>query len=728
MLTFAVSTQAQQVPAQNDEEIVRLSPFSVQESADMGRYQAVEATSGSRIRMDLMDSSQSISVVTNEFMVDVGTGRVNDAAKYVAGINANNNLNAFDGMFMRGFWLAGGTIDGFYQFNWINQEPVIIERMEVVKGPNAILAPQGLPGGVVNLVTKKPLFTNKGYVSYQIGRYDSNRAEIDVNYVVRADKLAVRIVGSLTDADDYAKGDFHQNITVMPMFTYRISSTTDFTLQFQAYNASLLANNGIPISLYALGRNNVHRLEGLPRDFQVVGRNITRHQSGQNTRFFLTSQITDKLSMRLVGNWIEQSTRPNLLWPSNPLDVNGNPGEVVILNQITGEWEWDGVTRNDSPRYTLGGANEWPKITHGNLQNDFVYEHTGSNWKSQTVMGYAFNYNSQHQRIKDYVSDPTLYDFTDPNYTPPSYTLMPNWRNNWSSRNRSNQVYLYEVLNLFDDRLVISGSLSQNRYVGNVQDNLTSIRSEDKAEALLPSGGFVYKLTPGASVFYGFSKQEVLGAEDPTVDIPPHTIPGRQHEGGVRIRVFEGRLYATLAYFDILQEGLWTQDPRNFITPRPNPPWPPSSEDRTSKGFEFELNWSPTKNLSIIGSYTNLKSRDSDGMRDDGPQKYASVWASYTFDTGLLRGLRIGIGGVYTGEAPILAGRHTTPPAGYDPVRIQPKYWKPSYVLADASASYSFKKNWQLQLVIKNLFDKDGLDAFMINPPINPKLTLRYEF
>jgi len=682
--------------------------------------------------MELMDSSQSISVVTNEFMQDVGTGRVSDAVKYVAGVSAlNTNLNAFDGMFVRGFWLAGATVDGFYQFNWINQEPVIIERMEVVKGPNAILAPQGLLGGVVNLVTKKPLFTNQGYASYQVGRYDSNRAEIDINYVVRTDKLAVRVVGSLTDADDYAKGDFHQNITVMPMFTYRISPTTDFTLQLQAYNTSFLTNLGAPISpisVYALGRSNVRRLDGLPRDFQMVGRNITNHQSGQNTRFFLTSQITDKLSMRLVGNWIQQNTRTNFLGPSNPLDVNGNPGQVVILNQITGEWEWDGVTRNDSPRFRLGGANERPKITHGNLQNDFVYEHTGSGWKSNTVMGYAFNYNSQHQRIKDYVSDPTLYDFTDPNYTPPAYTLMPNWRDNRSTRNRSNQVYIYEVLSLFDDRLVISGSLSQNRYVSNTKDNLTLNRIEDKAEETLPSGGFVYKLTPEVAVFYGFSKQAVLGAEDPNSGIPPHTIPGRQHESGVRVRLFEGRLYATLAYFDILQEGIWNYDPRNFVTPRPNPPWPPSTGSRNSKGFEFELSWSPTKNLSIVGGYTDSKNRDSDGMRDDSPQKFGSIWAGYTFDTGLLRGLQVGLGAVYTGEAPILPGRHTTPPPGYDPVRVQPRYWKPSYVLAEASASYSFKKNWQVQLVIKNLFDKDGLDGFMLNPPINPKLSLRYEF
>jgi len=349
-----VPLNAQQSPEQADDEIVRLSPFAVQESADIGRYQAVEASSGSRIRMNLIDATQSISVITNEFLTDIDTARLNDAMKYVAGISSNAQPNALDIMSVRGFVSLGATLDGFSQFNWINQDPIIIDRIEVVKGPNAILAPQGLPSGVVSNITKKPLFTNKGYVSYQVGRWDANRAEFDANYVVRPEKLAVRVVAAVTDANDYGQGEFHQNITVMPMLTYRFTPKTEFTLQFQAYNASLLANNGVPISLYAVNRSNVWLQEGLPRNFQILGRNISRHQNGQNTRFFFTSQITDKLSMRLVGNWVEQSTRTNFLGPTPAFDPSGAPGEVITLDPITGEWSWDGVTRNDSPRYRLG--------------------------------------------------------------------------------------------------------------------------------------------------------------------------------------------------------------------------------------------------------------------------------------------------------------------------------------------------------------------------------------
>jgi len=463
--------------------------------------------------------------------------------------------------------------------------------------------------------------------------------------------------------------------------------------------ADILAAGRAPLSLYAVGRNNIHLSEGLPRDFQHVGRNITAHQKSHNTRFQLSAQITDKLSMRVAGNWVESDVRSNFLGSSAPyLGQTGVVVDPIQLNPITGEWYWDG-TFNDNPTYKLGGLKEWPVRMRGNFQNDFVYEHTAANWKSQTVAGYAFNYISQHFRQTNYADDGIYYDFAN-NYTPPAYAFDPDidWHFNSSDRHRGNQVYIYEVINLFDDRLVLSGSLSQNRYASNVYNNQTGVRIDSRAEATLPSAGFVYKMTPGVSVFYGYSKQEVLVGGDPGLGIPAHTRPGRQHEGGLRLRLFDGRLYATATYFDILQENLWRDNPENNRVPIPFPLKPAVNTSVSSKGVEFELAWAPNENFSLIGSYTNFKFRDDENMR--GPnvaEETAAMWASYTFTQGALSGLRVGLGANYVGErAGDAEGRWTSPPAGYDPVRVQPVFWMPSYIVAEASASYRFNKNWVL--------------------------------
>jgi len=736
MLALGVSAHAQQTPAQSDEEIVHLSPFSVNESANIGRYQAVEASSGSRIRMNLMNSTQSISVLTNEFLGDIDTTRLLDAVKYVAGVSVSNNPNTNDIMNIRGFQGWGrATIDGFTQRILVNQDPIIIERIEIVKGPNAILAPQGLPGGVVNSVTKKPLFKNKGSVSYQVGRYDSNRAEVDANYVVKEDKLALRVVGAFTDGDMYLKHAAYQNLTVMPMLTYRFSQAAELTAQVLVFNGNAPEGSS-PMSPYAVGRSNVRILDGIPRDFGMFGRNLPRHESGQRVQLFFTGQITDKLSMRLAAKWAERSVRVTWMALGNLVDASGNDARVVKLNQITGEWEWDG-TLNNNPYYNLPGGLTWATSDFANLQNDFVFEHDAQGWKSHTVAGYAINYSSELDRNKSNLpSGP--YDFKDPSYTPPVGTLNANWANHNVLRERSYQLYLHQVFNLFDDRLILSGSLSQNRYFSDNKNNLSGTYAPEKAEVTLPSAGIVYKLTPKASLYYGYAEQEILGVANPFELVPSHTRPTRQHEVGLRLRLFDGRLYTTLAYFDILQENIWKGSTANLLDPNA-PKLPPLLTDRTSKGFEFEFAWSPTKNISVIGSYTDFESRDTDNMRYSNiAERMAGIWGSYSFsETGPLRGLSVGLGANYVGERPGDSqgpfGDYTAPPPGFQPVRVQPVFWLPSYTVVEANASYRFNKHWRAQLVIKNLLDRDYIQGAInhnavISTPFNPKLTLRYEF
>jgi len=408
---------------------------------------------------------------------------------------------------------------------------------------------------------------------------------------------------------------------------------------------------------------------------------------------------------------------------------------VITLDPITGEWSWDGVTRNDNPTYRLDGIGTWPMLDSGSFQNDFVYEHAATSCRSKTVTGYAFSYFSEHYRQRNYVLDGIYYDFAN-NYTPPAYTFVNGWASNSSARNRSNQVYIYEVLHLFEDRLMLSGSLSQNRYFSESFNNRSGSRSQNKAEATLPSGGIVYKIRPGVSLYYGYSKQEQLGAPSVNQGIPPHTRPSRQHEWGARVRLFDGRLYATLVYFDILQESLWTQNMENYKTPVPPQPLPAVRANRTSKGVEFELTWSPTKDFSPSGSFTDFENRDQENMRlVRVPERTAAIWGSYAFpETGPLRGLRVGLGANYVGERPGGdVGLYTSPPAGYDPVRIQHSFWMTSYTVVNASANYRFDKHWSAQLTVNNLLNEDYiagsfLRQLWVGARVNPRLTVRYEF
>jgi len=151
---------------------------------------------------------------------------------------------------------------------------------------------------------------------------------------------------------------------------------------------------------------------------------------------------------------------------------------------------------------------------------------------------------------------------------------------------------------------------------------------------------------------------------------------------------------------------------------------------------ELEFVWSPTKNFSVIGSYTDYKNRDKYDMPfSNVAEKMVAIWGSYTSpEAGALRGLRIGLGASYTGErAGDIRSNFTPPPPGFTPVRIQSSFWIPSYTTIEASASYRLNKHWRATLVVKNLLDKDYIRSssnrlIYVNTPFNPKLTVRYDF
>ena len=154
-LVTASSVRAQSAAA---DEPIKLSEFSVSGSpAD--RYRATDAVSGVRVRAALIDTASSISVLTREMMDDLAPTRIFDATRFVAGVQEGRGVQFQDRMIIRGFETQNGarTVDNFLQSaDADNVEETVIDRIEVSKGPNAILSPSGAPGGSVNVILKTP--------------------------------------------------------------------------------------------------------------------------------------------------------------------------------------------------------------------------------------------------------------------------------------------------------------------------------------------------------------------------------------------------------------------------------------------------------------------------------------------------------------------------------------------------------------------------------------------
>ncbi|MFT3783310.1 MAG: TonB-dependent receptor [Nibricoccus sp.] len=749
---LAQTTPPATTSTDDSSEVVELSPFQVKTEKE-SRYQATEATSGTRVRTSLLDSAQSMAVVTRDLIEDIGAGRVLDAAKYVAGVYESTIPNAQDRTTIRGFQNDGATVDGFSYFSFANLDPVIVDRIEVVKGPNAIMAPQGVPGGTVNNVTKKPLFQNTGYASVQVGQYASNRLEVDVNRVVSPKKLAVRVVGAVQRATDYGNDNFHNSTMIMPEFTYQFGPASQLTVQAQIYNWWSLNYSGVPISLYSDSNSKARILDGLPNDFVAQRDDITRHQSAQHYRAFFTTNITNGLSMRVAGNVITS------YGSSSQLNIGAASNQVLSVDPVTGLSYWNG-NRNDDPQFSFSGSLNTQTRLYTDLQHDFAYEFKTDSLKSNTVAGYWLNtYVTKNEKNRNFVADANA-STTFPSqsllrYQYASYTLAPTL-NGWNTRNyRGKQAYVYESLSLFNERLLLSAGLSRNwYYTDNFDFRLRSRTTVDQTPTLttvesngvrvsvsptvtLPSGGVVFKVTKDVSLFYGFSKQ-ATAINPSTTSVNYFDLQtSQQHEFGVRTQTLDKKLYVSLSYFDIKQNNFSIPNPLNSSVPIPNPLLPPVFADRLAHGVELEFNYAINKNLSLVGNGTVMRNRDADGVPFRGTaEKSGALWGTYSFDkASSLGGLTISLGADYlskrAGDTASGVTSYSTPARV---IRVQPSFWLPARTLVNATISYRIDERWKTQIDVNNLLDEyylqssTGRQNVWVGAPINAKATVTYRF
>jgi hypothetical protein len=215
---FAQATVSETTP---DDGMIVLSPFEVRSDLDTG-YLATSAQSGTRLRTDLKDIASSISVITKDFMNDIGAKDLEGLLVYTLGTEVNgvggnfsdagtiDNPNGaetdYDAAFasatpstrVRGLTSADLSRDFF-----VSRLPVDaynIERMEISRGPNAMLFGLGSPSGIINssLISAR-LNRNRSEVELRTDQYGSFRTVIDHNQVLIDDKLALRVAGVYDD-------------------------------------------------------------------------------------------------------------------------------------------------------------------------------------------------------------------------------------------------------------------------------------------------------------------------------------------------------------------------------------------------------------------------------------------------------------------------------------------------------------------------------------------------
>ena len=248
LLTAQTGTES----SSGEMEVFELSPFEVSTSGDRG-YFAANTISGSRISVPIQDIPLTIEVVTSEFIEDTGATDLRDSLRYSAGILLETQNDAFgltdnvgqinnpegatgdksDSSFkIRGFVLENTLRNGYRRKN--ATDTVNIDRIEVIRGPSALLYGVGNFGGVVNYITKAPrLDEYSSQITLGYGSDNFKRSSLDTTGPIVKDHLGFRLTAAYEDSDDWTDLNTREHFFVSPALQWRFWDRIKITVDYE---------------------------------------------------------------------------------------------------------------------------------------------------------------------------------------------------------------------------------------------------------------------------------------------------------------------------------------------------------------------------------------------------------------------------------------------------------------------------------------------------------------
>jgi len=213
-----------------------------------------------------------------------------------------------------------------------------------------------------------------------------------------------------------------------------------------------------------------------------------------------------------------------------------------------------------------------------------------------------------------------------------------------------------------------------------------------------PYGGLIVDVTRQISLYGSYADifvpQTQLKADGNALD--PRV--GKQYEVGSKGEFFDGRLNASLAFFNIRDKNRAYRDP---AYPAASTPYYLNAGEIESKGWEAEVSGSPMAGLELMAGYTRLETRYLSDRTLQGkeysiqsPRDSLKLWANYRFNQDSLRGLNLGLGTIVSSGAGSSRGNRNVETQG-------------GYAVVNALVGYQIDKNYSVSLAANNLFDRN---------------------
>ncbi|WP_236232454.1 TonB-dependent siderophore receptor [Pseudomonas tohonis] len=628
-------------------------------------YVATAAGTATKTDTPIIETPQSISVVTRDQITDIHAQSLRDVLGYTAGVIATEADDRLTDTFvLRGFQISGSTFrDGMRYMSNIydgTQEPYGMERVEVLRGASSVLFGQAAPGGIINVVSKLPTREELHEIKTETGSNDRHQLATDHGGAL-TDTLSYRFTALQRKSDTTTDHVPDDRTYIAPSLTWQPDDATSLTLLATYQKSRTAYVYGLPAEGTVLpnpnGHISRHTFTGEPGYDKSV---ITAWDIG----YRFEHAVNDDLKVRQNLRYFESENEMPSVW----LDSFIDPQMTTVARGAQ--------DRVDDSRNFVVDTQLEARFHHQRVE--------------QTVLA-GVDYGDRHLQTDRYD-----YDLTPLNVFNPVYggTFTARGPAPYSSRNRTRQsgVYLQDQIK-FDERWVLLLGGRQD-WAKQKEDALYgNDRSRQDSDAFTKRVGLVYLADNGLAPFVSYSEsfEPQVGRSRAGQDFDP--TEGEQYELGIRYQPPGSNALYSAALYQLTRSNVLTTDPvdTNFQV---------QTGEIRSRGLELEAKADIGSNASVTASYAYTQAEvtksnsGNEGQKTGGmPRNMFSVWGDYRFGQVGPGELRAGAGVRYVDEVP-----------GLFSTRIV----APSYTLVDAMLGYAMGP-WDLTLNVTNLTDEDYL-------------------
>jgi iron complex outermembrane receptor protein len=709
----------------DEDAVFELSPFEVNQLNDRGYIASTQVT-GTRLNMPIKDLPFFLSVLTEDFLADTAVTSVHEALRFVPGVQPRPSANYQDtGFFMRGQSVDFVFRDGLRAFRPPSTDN--IERVEVLKGPAAVLFGESSPGGGINFISKKARFTDFGMLTLETGSYGRMKSMVDINSTVRDDKLAFRFVGSWEDGDAFTDFEEKTRWMIAPSLLFKPFENSRIEVSFEKF--SIERDGHLWNGHFAWrGADNVGGLapDGSTNAIDEIhpGMDLSDNMfansfyEDDNTALIITYEqgITDWLRNRFSYAYTDgDNMNAGPVVNDRPLATDPNILNLVVA-RVSGNRNTERVLRNELlATYEGAGGTHSLLIGYEDVKDVFH--------RREMVNNNKFRDDANPLYIAYNAATNTLYGAA----LPGAIDLRDEELRS-TTRQRAERTGMYATLQsrMVDDRLVLLAGVRRHEYDRYNMLAAEGSQFDGSASDTTPQVGASFAVLPNVTVFASYSESYRPQLGNDALDNPFPPLTGEGYEGGVKVELLDGKLVGTVSYFDLTLTGLIRTD-FSFVKPDGTTGGNFASGEEQSKGFDVDLVYSPIPNWQTVIGLTlldteilnNTQQPQLIGLRTvNAAEVYATLWSKYTFTDGGMDGLWIAGGASYTG-----GGRIT---------RYSWAFTNDSYTLVDIAAGYRFEARsvpMELQLNVKNILDERYyVYDSMPGSPIEWQVSLRMEF